>query len=54
MIKLNFIKYIRKIFKDNNMSFEFKDIDVADVEKEISLKTKGKLMEKTIYPIQYN
>ena len=31
------------------MSFEFKNIKVEDIEKEIHLKDKAKVMEKIIY-----
>jgi hypothetical protein len=41
MIRFNFLRNIKYLLKVNKMSFEFKDIHVADIENEISLKSKG-------------
>ena len=46
MINLNLLK----IFLRGNMSFEFKNIKVADIEKEISLKNKGESDGKNNLP----
>ena len=45
MMIFNFIKKIirgvKNLFERNKMSYEFKSIKVADIEKEINLKEKG-------------
>ena len=41
MMRFNLLKTIRNLLKGNKMSFEFKNIKVADIENEIDLKKKG-------------
>ena len=43
MMRFNFLRNIRSLFRGKKMSFEFKDINVADIENEISLKSKGEV-----------
>ena len=54
MMKLNIIKKgirkIKNIFWCNKMSFDFKDIDVEDIEKEINLKEKAESDGKNNLP----
>jgi len=53
-MKFNFLRKalrtIRNIFKGKKMSFQFKHIHVADVEKDINLKTKGETDGKNNLP----
>jgi len=50
MVRFNFLRKIRNLLRGNKMSFEFKDIQVADVEKDINLKTKGETDGKNNLP----
>ena len=54
MMKFNFIKKIirgvKNLFSRNKMSYEFKNIKVADIEKEINLKEKGESDGKNNLP----
>ena len=50
MIRFNLLKTIRNLLTGNKMSFEFKDIHVADIENEISLKSKGEIDGKNNLP----
>ena len=50
MMRFNFLRKIRNLLRGNKMSFEFKDIHVADIENEISLKSKGEVDGKNNLP----
>ena len=54
MIKLNFFKRLKKIFKGEKVSFEFKNIRVKDIENEINLKAKGESDGKNNLPSEHS
>ena len=49
-MRFNFLRNIQILFRVKKMSFEFKDIPVADIENEISLKSKGEVDGKNNLP----
>ena len=49
-MRFNLLRNIRDLLRGKKMSFEFKDIHVADVEKDINLKTKGETDGKNNLP----
>ena len=55
MMRFNLLKTIRNLLRGNKlrgnkMSFEFKEVDVEDIENEISLKSKGEVDGKNNLP----
>ena len=50
MMKFDLLKTIRNLLRGKKMSFEFKEVDVEDIENEISLKSKGEVDGKNNLP----
>ena len=50
MMRFNFLGNIISLFRGSKMSFEFKEIHVADIESEINLKSKGEVDGKNNLP----